>query len=80
MVCYMVVEAFLVEENVMFLLHVSCGVRGMRTMGRYFVIFLEELRGFCCRFFRWGLVLHNAGAVEGQMDLRWCSHVVVAFV
>ena len=80
MVRDVVVEAFLVEEDVMFLLCVSCGVRGMRTMGSYFVIFLKEFRGFCCRFFRWRLVLHNASAVEGQTDLRWCSHVVVAIV
>ena len=79
-----IVESFLVKEDVVFLSRVRCGVPGNvrkgGAKGMYLVVLLEKLGGFCCAFFSLRFVLHNSYGVEGQVDLSWCSHVVVFFV
>jgi hypothetical protein len=61
-------------------LDVALGECGEGAKAMYFVVLLEKLGGLCCGFLGLGLVLHNSHGVEGQVDLGWCSHVVVVFV
>jgi len=69
----MVVEAILVEVDVVFLDHVL-GVASTDGGVSYIVVFLKEFRGFRCCFGSLGFVFDNASVIDSQMDFAWGRH------